>query len=68
MTKTFAEVVEMIYHLPHHEKLHIAELLEKNISEERRNEINKNFLKAKREEKLKSLDFSEDIHKLRQLL
>jgi hypothetical protein len=68
MTKTFAEVVEMIYHLPHDEKLHIAKILEKNILEEQRERINKKYLLTKKEEKSKQLKFSDDIKQLQKLL
>ncbi len=61
----FNIAIEVIIKLPLEEKEEIKEMLEKNIIEERRQEIYKNYKKSKKEGKLK---FSSDINKLRKML
>jgi len=65
---SFNEAIEVLINLPLNEKEEIKEILEKNIIEERRREIYKNYKKAKREVKEGKLKFSSDINKLKQML
>ena len=64
----FNDAIEVIIKLPLEEKEEIKEILEKNIIEERRQEIYKNYKKSKKEEKDGKLKFSSDINKLRKML
>jgi hypothetical protein len=68
MEKTFSNIVEAAYNLPLEERLELLNLLGKNISDEKRNEIHSNYLKAKLEEKKKKLFFSSDVDQLKENL
>ncbi|MBE0663669.1 MAG: hypothetical protein IH597_14535 [Bacteroidales bacterium] len=60
MKKSFSSIVKAAYSLPLEEHLELFNLLGKNISEEKRNNIHSNSLKAMQEEKKKKLVFSSD--------
>ncbi len=64
----FNDVVEKIYSLPLEEKMELKNLLERNISEERRNEIVTNFKKTKEEYQLGKLKFSSELDELKKML
>ena len=68
MEHTFSGIVDKIYNLPLEDKQQLLELLENNISEERRNDIYKNYHSALNEEKEGNLRFSSDIPHLKQML
>jgi hypothetical protein len=51
MKKAFSNIVEAAYNLPLKERIELFNLLGKNITEEKRNKIHSNYLKAKLEEK-----------------
>ncbi len=65
---TFNEMVDKIYSLPLEEKIELKNLLEHNISEERRNEIGANFKKAKDEHISGKLSFSSKLEELKKML
>jgi hypothetical protein len=60
--------VEKIYSLPLEDKLELKNLLEHNISEERRNEIVVNFKKSKVEHQSGKLKFSSELDELKKML
>ena len=64
----FNEVVEKMYSLPLDDKLELKNLLERNISEERRIEIMANFKKSKEEHKAGKLKFTSELDKLKKML
>jgi len=64
----FNDMVDKIYKLPLEEKMELKNLLEHNISEERRNEIMANFKKAKDENQSGKLKFSSELDKLKKML
>jgi hypothetical protein len=68
MENTFSGIVDEIYSLPLEDKQALLNLLERNIAEERRNEIYTNYLSAKDEENKGKLSFSSDINKLKKSL
>lgn len=68
MKGTFNSIVDAVYDLPIDEKLELMNLLGKNISDERREEIYSNYLAAKREERQNKLEFSSDIDVLKKVL
>lgn len=68
MNITFSQIVDSVYSLPLEDKVELISLIDRNIAEERRNEIHKNYLTARKEEKQKHLLFSSDIEKLKSLL
>jgi hypothetical protein len=61
METTFDKLVDALYSLPLLDKQELMKLLEKNIAEERRNEIFKNYQASKEEHRQGSLKFSDDI-------
>lgn len=65
---TFSEVVEAIKILSLAEKEEIQSLLEQFLREEQREEIYRNYLVAKQNEKEGKLRFSSDIDQLMQFL
>jgi hypothetical protein len=68
MNTTFSQIVDSVYSLPLEDKIELVSLLDRNIAEERRNDIHRNYLIARKEEKYKKLVFSSDIEKLKSLL
>lgn len=68
MDTTFGKLVDSLYGLPLSDKQEVMKLLEKNIAEERRNEIFRNFQASKEEHKKGSLEFSNDIETLKKML
>jgi hypothetical protein len=68
MNTNFNELVNNVRNLSLTEKLEIKLILEKSISEERRDEIHNNYLKSKREYKNKKLKFSGDINTLKKMI
>jgi RNAse (barnase) inhibitor barstar len=64
----FNDVVEKIYSLPLEDKLELKNLLERNISEERRNEIVANLKKSKEEHQSGKLKFSSKLDELKKML
>ncbi len=65
---SFNDAVEVITNLPLEEKEEIKDILEKNIIEERRREIYKNYKKSKKEVKEGKLKFSSNINELKKML
>jgi hypothetical protein len=64
----FNDMVDKIYSLPLDEKMELKNLLEHNISEERRNEIVANFKKAREEHQSGNLKFSSELSELKKML
>lgn len=68
MESTFNGIVDEIYNLPLEDKQHLLDLLENNITEERRNDIYRNYHSALNEEKAGNLKFSSNISHLKQVV
>jgi hypothetical protein len=68
METTFGKLVDSLYSLPLSDKQELIKLLEKNIAEERRNEIFKNYQASKEEHSHGNLEFSDDISTLKKML
>ena len=68
MQTTFNDLVDMVRDLSLSEKVEIKTVLEKEIIEEKRKKIHKNYLKAKKEFKENKLEFSNDINKLKKMI
>jgi len=68
METNYGKLVDSLYGLPLSDKQEVIKLLEKNIAEERRNEIFKNYQVNKEEHKQGRLKFSEDITTLKKML
>lgn len=64
----FNDVVEKMYSLPLEEKLELKNLLENNISDERRNEIVVSYKKSKEEHQAGKLKFSSKHDELKKML
>lgn len=64
----FNDMVDKIYSLPLEDKMELKNLLEHNISEERRNEILANFKKSKEEHQSGKLKFSSELDELKNML
>ncbi len=64
----FSDIVDEIYSLPLEEKLELKNLLEHNISEERRDEIISNYKQSKEEQKSGKLKFSSSVEELKKML
>ena len=64
----FNDMVDKIYSLPLEDKMELKNLLEHNISEERRNEILANFKKSKEDHQLGKLKFSSELDELKNML
>jgi hypothetical protein len=64
----FNNIIETIYSLPLEDKVEIKTLLEHNIAEARRDEIELNFRKSKAEHKSGKLKFSSRIDELKKML
>ena len=64
----FNDMVDKIYSLPLEEKMELKNLLEHNISDERRNEIMANVKKAKVEHQSGKLKFSSELDELKKML
>lgn len=65
---SFSDLVEAIKNLSTEEKQEIQLLLNKYLTEERRDQMYKNFIISKAEEQNGELKFSSNINKLRQLI
>jgi hypothetical protein len=68
MTFQYNEIVDKIFSLPLEDKVELKDLLENNIADSRRAEIQQHYKKAKDEEKSGTLDFSSSIHDLKKML
>ena len=68
MELTFNNILQLINNLSLIEKEEIKFIIEKNIVEEKRNYIYKNYITAKKEFKKNKLIFSKDINKLKDLI
>jgi len=64
----FNDMVDKIYSLPLEEKMELKNLLEHNISDERRNEIVANVKKSKVEHQSGKLKFSSELDELKKML
>lgn len=64
----FNNIIETIYSLPLEDKVEIKTLLEHNIADARRDEIELNFRKSKEECKAGKLKFSSKIDELKKML
>ncbi|MFA5970982.1 MAG: hypothetical protein WC780_01425 [Lentimicrobiaceae bacterium] len=67
-TLKFSNIIDSIYSLPLEDRLEIKNLLEHNIADERRNEIEINFKKSLVEENSGKLIFSSNITELKEIL
>ncbi len=68
MELTFNNILELINNLSLTEKEEVKFIIERNIVEEKRNCIYKNYITAKKEFKKNKLIFSKDINKLKGLI
>jgi hypothetical protein len=68
MTFHYNDIVDKIYSLPLEDKVELKELLENNIAEARRAEIQLHYKQSKDEEKSDSLVFSSNIDDLKKML
>ena len=68
MKIAFNNLVDAAYSLPISGKLELKNLLEKNIVEERRNEIARDFKQSKEDFKNNKLVFSDDLNELKNML
>ena len=64
----FNEIVEKVYNMPLEDKVELKNLLEHNITGDRRKEIASNFLKSLEENKSGELKFSSNIEELKKML
>lgn len=64
----FNSIVESIYSLPLEYKEELKSLLEHNISDDRREDIMKNYKSALKEHKTGKMKFSSSIHELKKML
>jgi hypothetical protein len=64
----FNELVDQIYGMPLEDKLELKNLLEHNIADSRREEIENSAKKAKEEQKSGKLSFSSNISELKKML
>ena len=64
----FNSVLERVYELPLESKEELKELLSRNIADERRDEIARNFKSAQKEQRAGKLSFSSDIDVLKKPL
>jgi hypothetical protein len=64
----FSNIIDSIYSLPIEDRLEIKNLLEHNIADERRNEIEINYKKSLLEEKSGKLIFSSSSVELKEML
>jgi len=65
---TFSDVVEVVKNLSVDEKRELQMLLQQYLREERRDEIDANFKAAQREDQTGELEYSSNIHELKQML
>ncbi len=68
MESSFNGIIDEIYNLPLEDKQHLLDLLENNITEERRNDIYRNYHSALNEEKAGKLKSSSNISHLKKML
>lgn len=68
MKHQFSTIIDSIYNLKLDDKIELKELLEHNIADTRRTEIEKNFKKSKKEELSNKLEFSKNIDNLKKML
>ena len=64
----FNDIVDKIFSLPLDEKVELKNLLEHNIAESRRDEIESNYKNAKEEEVSGKLKYSSAMDELRKML
>ncbi len=62
---TFNRILESIYKLPLEDRVEIRDMLENNILESRREEIQDSFKLSKVEEKFERLEFASNIEDLK---
>lgn len=67
-TLKFSNIIDSIYSLPLEDRLEIKNLLEHNIADERRSEIEINFKESLAEEKSGKLVFSSNSNDLKKIL
>ncbi len=68
LTNNFGSIVDSVYNLPLEEKVELLDLLENNIADARRKEIEQNFKQAKIAHREGKLGFSSDIIDLKKML
>ncbi|MFZ5517820.1 MAG: hypothetical protein ACOY90_14340 [Candidatus Zhuqueibacterota bacterium] len=68
MESSFADVVEEIKKMSHHDKMELKFLLEKYLIEEQRAGIYKNYLDSKKEVHDLNVQYSSDINELKDKL
>jgi hypothetical protein len=68
MATTFNDLVERILDLPLDEKEEMKNIIDHSIIENRRDDIYKNYLRSKKEEKTKKLVFTKNISELKNSL
>ena len=65
---TYNNLLELITNLSLIEKEEVKFILERNITEEKRNKVYKNYVKGKKEYREGKLNFSDDLNQLMELL
>ena len=68
MTFQYNDIVDKIYSLPLEDKVELKKLLENNIADARRAEIQLHYKQSKSEEQYGDLDFSSNIDHLKKML
>jgi len=68
MTFHYNDIVDKIYSLPLEDKVELKKLLENNIANARRAEIQLHYKQSKDEEKSGNFDFSSNIDDLKKML
>jgi len=68
MTFHYNDIVDKIYSLPLEDKVELKDLLENNIADSRRAEIQQHYKQAKDEERSGNLNFSSNIDDLKKML
>ena len=64
----YSSIIESIYSLPLEDKIELKTLLEHNIADARRNEIEFNYKESQEEEKSGKLEFSSNLNELKEIL
>lgn len=67
-TLKYSNIIESIYGMPLEDKIELKNLLEHNIADARRNEIEINFKESRDEEKSGKLEFSSNLSELKEML
>lgn len=67
-TLKYSNIIESIYSMPLEDKIELKNLIEHNIADARRNEIEINFKESRDEEKSGKFEFSSNLSELKEML